>query len=51
VCNVTAGAEAEYDQTIFEIAKGEREVKVTITPASGGASTSAVKFQVVRKGG
>jgi hypothetical protein len=37
--------------TAVDAAPGEREVKVTITPASGRASTSAVKFQVVKKGG
>lgn len=30
---------------------GEREVKVIITPAAGRTSTSAVKFQVVKKSG
>ena len=30
---------------------GEREVKVTITPASGATSNSAMRFQVVKKGG
>jgi hypothetical protein len=34
-----------------DAAPGEREVKVTITPASGATSISAVRFRVVKRGG